>query len=383
MDLISSPSQYVLLLNLLFSVLLFTHLSKGVYRGREKSIKMHTARVRTESMVQRFAKLPISEGYELWDKDYLLAALRFFTFKSDADGAPPFQIAPCLDATGEISLSLQGHDDAKMQFGLAADKYQLIQQPVLAELMRTKITEATDGAPKALEQLQAYLKKMDPEFNGCGSKPDRKLKMGLARCYCYLSELLLNTTEEEELSGVAPEAVKAASLAVELGWDRVHCGYRALGDAQDALGELEKAKEAYNKAISLCPYYSEAYERLIEICKSLKESPSSIIALVDKAIEIHPRASLVREKAFIISEMDGDAAALKFLEEHIQKPPREEMELGGESGGPSMCTLLKAKAAILADGGSMKEALEAAEAAVAAYPRDEEAPRIVNDIKGM
>lgn len=346
-------------------------------------ITMHTVRVRTESMVQRYAKLPISEGYELWDKDYLLAALRFFTFKSDADGAPPFQIAPCLDATGEISLSLQGQDDARIQFGLAADKYQLIQQPVLAELMRIKITEATEGGAKALEQLQAYLKKMDPEHNGCGNKTDRKLKMGLARCYCYLSELLLSTTEEEEPSAVAPEAVKAASLAVELGWDRVHCGHRALGDALDALGEFKKAKEAYSKAISLCPYYSEAHERLVDVCKSLKESPSAIIALLDKAIEVHPRASLVREKAFVISDMDGDAAALKYLDEQISNPPLEEMELGGQTGGPSLCTLLKAKAAILADGGAMKEALEAAEAAVAAFPSDEEAPRIVNDIKGM
>lgn len=344
---------------------------------------MHNARIRTESMVQRFAKLPISEGYELWDKDYPLAALRFFTFKSDADGAPPFQIAPCLDATGEISLRLEGFDDAKTQFGLAADKYQLIFQPLLAELMRTKITEATDGASKALERLKEYLKKMDPEYKGGDSKADRKLKMGLARCYCYLSELILSTAEEDDLSTAAPEAVKAASLAVELGWDRVHCGYRALGDALDALGDFEKAKEAYTKAISLCPYYSEAYERLIDVSKSLKDPPSTLIALLDKALEVRHRASLVREKAFVISDMNGDAAALEFLNENISKPPREEMELCDTSGGPSVCTLLKAKAAILADAGKMKEALEAAEAAAAAYPRDEEAPRLVNDIKGM
>lgn len=342
---------------------------------------MQNVKVRTESMVQRFAKLPISEGYELWDKDYVLAALRFFTFKSDADGAPPFQIAPCIDATGEISLRMQGMEDARIQFGLAADKYQLILQPVLAELMRIKITEATDGATKALEQLKAYLTKMDPEYNGGGAKADRKLKMGLARCYAYLSELILDTADDDKLSAAAAESVKAASLAVELGWDRVHCGHRALGDAYDALGDLVKAKEAYSKAISLCPHYSEAYERLIGVSKALKESPATTIGLLNKAIEIHPRASLVREKAFVISEVDGDAAALEFLDGYISKPPLEEMELGGQAGGPSICTLLKAKAAILADGGKLKEALEVAQAAVTAYAKDEEAPRIVSDIQ--
>lgn len=338
-------------------------------------------KVRTESMVQRFAKLPISEGYELWDKDYVLAALRFFTFKADADGAPPFQIAPCLDATGEISLQIQGFEDAQIQFGLAADKYKLILQPVLADLMRMKIVEATDGAEAALGQLRAFLQTNDPEYNGGGASANRKLKMGLARCYMYLSELLLSTAPDASLKTAAVEAAKAAALSVELGWDRVHCGYRALGDAYDAAEDFAKAREAYTKAISICPHYSEAYERLIELSKTMKDAPATTLELLNKAVEIHPRASLIREKAFVISELNGDEAALNFLDEYISKPPLEEMELGGQSGGPSICTLLKAKAAILADGGKLKEALEAAKAAVASYPKDEEAPRIMNDIQ--
>lgn len=342
---------------------------------------MNNVKVRSESMVQRFAKLPVSEGYELWDKGYQLAAIRFFTFKSDADGAPPFQIAPCLDATGELSIQMQGMEDAQIQFGLAADKYKLIMQPMLAELMRIKITEASESPAKALEQLQEYLKKVDPEYNGGGTAADRKTKMALGRCYAYLCELILDTAEDDKLSSVAGEAVKAASLAVELGWDRVHCGYLALGDAYEAQGDFVKAKEALTKAISLCPHYNAAYERLIGVSKSLKEPPAAILGLVEKAIEIHPRASLIRDKAFLVSEMSGDAAALALLDEHLAKPPLEEMELGGQGTGPSVCTLLKAKAAVLADGGRMKEALEVAEAAVKAYARDEEAPLIVNDIK--
>src|SRR3989338_7765918 len=90
-------------------------------------------RARTQSMAQRLAKQPLSEGFDLWDRGYILGAMRLFTFK--AENAPPFQVGMILDAMGHLLCSLAEWEDAKENFNYAAEKYQLIQQPILAEIM--------------------------------------------------------------------------------------------------------------------------------------------------------------------------------------------------------------------------------------------------------
>lgn len=365
---------------------------------------MQQARTRTESMVQRFAKKPISEGYELWDRDYPLGALRLFTFKSES--APPFLVAPCLDSMAEICVQMKGFEDASEQYCEAAAKYAVIQQPVLAELMRIKNTEVTQGTAAALAALEAFMATADPQRVGGEKEGELKTRSALARCYAYWAELLLTASEGDELSddeaAAARDAAREhAALAVHLGYDRVHVGYGVLGDCEDALGHTRAAVEAYEEAVRLCPHYAQALERLTAILReeplaaqeegeaeaeaegagaeeAIRRGKVKLLGLLDQALEAHPRAALAREKAFLLSELEGDAAALQFLEVQLQHPPVEET---ANSDRGSRCVLLKAKAAVLADGERFPEALEAAKLAVEAQPEDAEALSLVQDIE--
>ncbi|PHR11930.1 MAG: hypothetical protein COA40_09190, partial [Aequorivita sp.] len=176
--------------------------------------EMRAARVRTESMAQRLAKKPMSEGFELWDRGYHLGAMRLFIFK--AETSPPFQLGPCLDAVGHLLLNLEEYADAKENFGYAAEKYELIQQPILAELMNVKGVEAMEGPASAVQRLQAYLSAADP--NRGASAFDAKTKAGVARSFAYLAELYLKV----DATAHAGQAIADAEYAVSLGWDRVH-----------------------------------------------------------------------------------------------------------------------------------------------------------------
>lgn len=340
-------------------------------------------------MVQRFAKKPISEGYDLWDCGYLFGALRLFLFKSES--APPFQMGPCIDAMAEISLEMGSDDDAKDTFAIAADKYKLIQQPILAELMRTKLACMMNGPTAAKEHLEAFLKEADPEKNGGGAKADMKTRSALARSYAYLAELLLDSASAEdkqngednsqpsaEMVEVAPRAAEAAQLAVNLGWDRVHTGYLVLGECYEVMQELEKAKEAYGQAVQHCPRYLQALDRLVDVMKSLGAPRKDVLTILDQAIDAHPHADHLREKAFLLSEAESDEAALNFINSALENPPVEEME--STASPATVAMLLKAKAAILADGGKLAEALAAAQEAVKVCPQDEEAAIISADI---
>lgn len=333
---------------------------------------MRAARVRTESMAQRLAKKPMSEGFDLWDRGYSLGAMRLFIFK--AETSPPFQLGPCLDAIGHLLLNLEEYADAKENFGYAAEKYELIQQPVLAELMKFKGAEAVEGAQVVLPQLAAYLGATDPQRSAASF--DAKTKSGVARAFAYLAELYLKVD-----AAYVGNAIVDAEYAVSLGWDRVHTGYVVLGEAKQAAGDLAGALEAFEKAIQLCPNYLLAYEHAIFCAKQLQDKSKSL-ALLNAAIGVHARSALIREKAFLISELGNDAEALQFLEELIANPPPEETEAVNIGGGSTLATLLKAKAAILADGGRMEEALAAAKKALEVNPGDEEAESIVADIQG-
>ncbi|KEG13397.1 hypothetical protein DQ04_01031100 [Trypanosoma grayi] len=345
---------------------------------------MRQGRLRTESTVQRFAKTAIGEGFDLWDRDYLLGAMRLFLFKGET--APPFQVGPCMDATGEILVQMEEYEDAAEQFTAAAEKYTLIQQPELAKLMRIKAVECTQGPQAALEQLSALIREQSVAQGNRGMTP------ALARMHAYHADLLLKTaTEAEAEADVVQKAVEAAKVSCHHAWDRMHTGCVVFGDALQAAGNLEEACKAYEHAVESNPNCIAALERHIRILKQfideasdearLKALRKEMLGLLDSAITLHPRPTLLREKAFLLSETEGDAAALAFLDPLIQNPPPEEADAAGGVAGKTVATLLKAKAAILADGGSMKEALEVAEAALRETPGDEEAAAIVAEIQ--
>ncbi|CAJ1005510.1 putative Tetratricopeptide repeat [Leishmania naiffi] len=349
-------------------------------------------RKRTESLSKIYSKKPISEGYALWDRDYLLAAMRVFTFK--AEGAPPFVLAPYLDSVAEITLQMHDLEDAAEQFAIAAGKYQLIDQKVLADLMRFKVTEVSSSAEIALEQVQAYLAAQDPQANGGGETSTAQTKSALARVYAYLADLLLGSLDEEKPDeAVLAQALTAAELAVRLGWDRDHCGWLIVGDVHAASGNYKKAKEAYGKALQRCPHYAKALERQTGVLQQLVRAAEEcgddankaslnkeLLSLLDRSIEVHPLANTFREKAFLLSEMEGDDAALAFVAETLEHPPQEEIEVIGSSAKETTSTLLKAKAAILADGNQLDAALEAATKALEVNPNDDEARSIICDL---
>ncbi|KAG5511637.1 hypothetical protein JKF63_07234 [Porcisia hertigi] len=349
-------------------------------------------RKRTESLSKIYSKKPISEGYALWDRDYLLAAMRVFTFK--AEGAPPFVLAPYLDSVAEITLQMQDFEDAAEQFAIAASKYQLIDQKVLADLMRFKVTEVSGSAEIALEQVQAYLAAQDPQLNGGIENSTPQTKCAFARVYAYLADLLLRSLDEMQPCGaVLTQARMAAELAVQLGWDRDHSGWLVVGDVHAASGDYEKAREAYGKALQKCPHYAKALERQISVLQQLVRAAEDkadnaskaalnveILSLLNRSIEVHPLANTFREKAFLLSEIQGDEAALAFVAETLENPPQEEIDVIGSSAKEMKATLLKARAAILADGDQLEAALEAATQALEVNPGDEEAKSIIRDL---
>lgn len=352
-------------------------------RDQEQSALMHGRR-RTESMVQRFSKTSIGEGFDLWDRDYLLGAMRFFLFK--AETAPPFQVGICMDATGEILVQMEEYEDAGEQFSAAAAKYTLIQKPELAKLMSMKAVECSQGPHAALDQVTGFLAEQRAALASGGMTP------ALARIHAYQAELLLKTAEDGAKKELVTKAAEVARLACFSGWDRAHTAHVVLGNALRLLGRIDEAREEYAAAVRSNASCITALERHMDLLKVLIEEAADearvqalnndLRRLLDSAIALHPRSTLLRAKAFVLSETEGDAAALAFLDPLIQNPPPEEADAaGGVVVGETLATLLKAKAAILADGGNMDEALRVAEAALRESPSDDEAAAIVAEIR--
>ena len=321
-------------------------------------------------MAQRLSKKPISEGFDLMDRGYGLGAMRLFIFK--AETSPPFQLGPCLDAIGHLLAAMEEGADAKENFGYAAEKYELIQQPVLAHLMKVRGIEATEGPAAALQSLDAFLQETDAGRQA--HTLDAKTKSGLARGYYIRADLAFKVDPEAN----AAQALADAEYAASMGWDRVHLAHYLIGIIKLAVGDAAGGQQALEQCIATNANYFAAYEALIP---SVKQSDrDKALQLMDAAIALHPRSALLREKAFTISECGNDVEALAFLEALIADPPHEETE-SLSFGGTTAATLLKAKAAILADGGNMEQALAAAEQATQASPGDEEAENIIADIK--
>ncbi|ESL07440.1 hypothetical protein TRSC58_04870 [Trypanosoma rangeli SC58] len=348
-------------------------------KGKDKSV-FKQGRCRIEPTMQRFAKTAISEGFELWDRDYLLGAMRLFLFKGET--APPFQVGPCMDATGEILVQMDEYEDAGEQFAGAAAKYALIQQPELARLMEIKALECSQGPQAALEEVTPYLAQQiaAPIF--------RELSPALARIQVYKAGLMLRTAADAKTT---EKAVETARQACHSGWDRTHLAHILVGDGLRALGRVEEAFESYADAVKFNANCITALERQIELLKFLISETSDasrqnqlrqeLLQLLDRAIALHPRSTLLREKAFLLSETEGDVAALQFLDPLLQNPPPEEADAAGGVAGQTVATLLKAKAAILADGGKLTEALQVAKAALRESPGDAEAEAIVADLQ--
>lgn len=336
---------------------------------------MRAARVRTESMAQRLAKKPLSEGFELWDKGYVLGAMRLFIFK--AENSPPFQLGPCLDAVGHLLMDLEEYPDAIENLGYAAEKYNLIDQPLLAKLMGVKALEASEGAEAALAKLLADV---TAEFDG---KPkaeiealEPKVKSALARALNFRAELLFEIDPAKN----AEKALADAELAASLQWDRVFLAHYTIGMVKDFLGDVDGALGAFDECVVLNESFLAGYEAILSLLKK-KGDNEKLLEVATHANALHPRADFIRTKAFAMAELGNDAGALKLLNDAIANPPCEETE-AILAGGNESSTLLKAKAAILADAGKLEEALEAAQHAVSVGGRnDEEAAHLVEDIK--
>jgi len=322
---------------------------------------MSKARIRTESMVQRLSKKPISEGFELWDRGYLFGAIRLFQFK--VENTPPFQVAPCLEALAML-LQQMGEDvDAQEQYTVAIEKYEMIQQPWNARYMKCCMTEIQGGPLAALAEVREVIRAADTHKEP--STWDEKTKAQIAKLYGYRAHLHWLT--EDYAAGEAD-----ATRACELGWDRVHVGLFTLGCCQYELGNVDQASQTFLKATQKNSRYLAAFEQLIEIYKS-QENYEKALEMITIALEIHPKCSLIRDRAYALSELKMNDEALQVLDEGITKPPNDET-------GDSTSQLHRAKAAVLADMTRYDEALACLDAALDLTPGDDAATRMKADI---
>lgn len=322
-------------------------------------------------MAVKLAKKPLSEGFDLWDRGYFLGAMRLFIFK--AETLPPFQIAGCLDAMAHLLLRLEEVQDARDNFNFAAEKYELIQQPIVHRVMQIKGIEAMEGTDAALKEMQSYI---DGDFNTHRQSEDPRTPLGIGRAYHYYAELLASSSSD---TSVLQQALNFACQAVTFKFDRYFLGFLTIGDIQLRLGNSAAAEAAFREAIATNANCIAAYENLIALAQGRGDNAATL-QLLTHAIELHPKSSFIRDKAFLLAESGNDVEALSFLDRYIADPPHEETE-ALVMGGSSSANLLKAKAAILADLGRMPEAAAAAREALKNAPNDEEAQRLVADIE--
>lgn len=330
-------------------------------------------RARTQSMAQRLSKQPLSEGFDLWDRGYVLGSMRLFTFK--AENAPPFQVGMILDAMGHLLLQLGEFEDARENFTFATEKYELIQQPILAKIMSAKAVEATKGPEEAFALIDEAVKQFDGEKQSFDATLKDKIKAPFGRLYHYRAQLLLQLEKVDE-------ALVDVKHAVELGYDRIHLSLALLGNIEEEKGNKEAAVSAYQACITKNPNLVSAY---LPLAMLLKEDGKLDAAkeTLDKAIALHPRAVFLRQKAYLLSEAGAEKDALEFLDAQIAHPPHEEAEAMFSASGSAVGEFHKAKAAILADAGKMAEAKVSLQAALALYKDDEEANSMMNAINNI
>eukprot|EP01060_Flectonema_neradi_P037164 TRINITY_DN739_c1_g2_i1.p1 TRINITY_DN739_c1_g2~~TRINITY_DN739_c1_g2_i1.p1 ORF type:complete len:391 (+),score=104.86 TRINITY_DN739_c1_g2_i1:76-1248(+) len=338
-----------------------------------------TGRIRTESMIDRLGRKPLSEGFELWDRDYMLGALRLFQCKLEV--APPFEVAACLDAVGDILVGIEELDEALEHYNQAVDKYSMINKIMLSELMRCKAIELQEdkgGAEAALEQVDKTLAAFDSRAAEGKSGEEllgefKSQGAAVGRLYQYRAELLASSKRFDE-------ALTAVDMAIALNCDRIHIAHGIRGDMLMELEKDDDAILAYEAAIAARPLFVAAFESLAKAYRSGGKD-SKALEIIDKALEIHPKAVLIRDKAFVLSNMKQDDEALNILDTAIKNPPHEETEtLSAVGGSVSSSTLLKAKAAILADLQRYEEANKELAIVLESDADDEEASLMRKDI---
>eukprot|EP01065_Artemidia_motanka_P048680 TRINITY_DN789_c1_g1_i1.p2 TRINITY_DN789_c1_g1~~TRINITY_DN789_c1_g1_i1.p2 ORF type:complete len:411 (+),score=166.88 TRINITY_DN789_c1_g1_i1:79-1233(+) len=328
------------------------------------------ARVRTESMIQRLSKKPLQDGFDLWDKDYVLGALRLFQCK--LEGCPPFEQAPCLEAIACILVVIEELEEAVEHFQLAAEKYDLVQKKPLACLMRARMAEVQTGPEEAIRVCGEGLADHD-----AGADIPAAQKPQVARLLIFRADLHGKT--KNELAGI-----KDADAAIALGPmilkanDTVHTAHFTKGQLLQSLDKVDEAAKAFTAATTARPEHFASWEALSGI-KQQQGDLDGALQAIDKAFALHGKAALLRNKAFVLSEMGRDDDALKVCDEAIAKPPHEETEaLTGPAG--SVAILHQAKAAILADSGKLEEAAMCLKEALKCDPQDSDALRMSADI---
>lgn len=322
-------------------------------------------------MAQRLAKKPISEGFELWDRGYTLGAMRLFIFK--AENSPPFQIAPCLDGLAHLLLKMEEGQDAQENFGYAAEKYSLIQQPITAAVMAAKGRQAVGDLDGALQDLNVLLDQVDPERKGAA---EAKSLGQLARAYHFKAELHYYKEDYQQ-------ALVDVKMALQLGegnWDRVFQAYHTYGLVAVQLGDQETARQCFEKTINLNKNFLYAYEDLLDTYQALGANNSERLNLISMAIDCHPRANFIKQKAFLMSDMGQDAEAFQMLDSYIANPPHEETEAVLDLGGNAVAVFVKAKAGILADRGDFAQAKGVLIELLQKSPNDDEAKNMLEQI---
>jgi len=321
-------------------------------------------------MIQRLSKKPLSEGYELWDKGYILGALRLFQCK--LEGCPPFEVAPCTDAVGAILEIIEELDEAVEHYDLAAEKYDTIQKKVLGSLMRAKSAAAKGDPEGALKLCNEGLADHDK-----GAEIDQAKKFQYARLLMTRADLHAQAKNfEAGLKDITD------AIGLEPGYDKpgqaTHLAHYSKGLIYSDMEDFESADKAFTAAVGLRPEHFASWEALFRTKKELGQLAPAVDAL-DKAFALHGKAELVREKAFTLSEMGKDDEALEVCDKAIENPPHEETEA---FTGPaeSVAILHKAKAAILADAGNMDDAAKAIKDALTCDPQDPDAMRMSADI---
>jgi tetratricopeptide (TPR) repeat protein len=100
-------------------------------------------------------------------------------------------------------------------------------------------------------------------------------------------------------------------------------GFRRLGDAYAATGDLEKARESYAKALELNPDYEEVHEALGQIYYDQKNYEAAVESLT-RARTFAPRSDTV---AYLLGlaydKLGAHEQAIKILETAIDLNPRE------------------------------------------------------------
>ena len=384
---------------------------------------MDKVRVRTESMIVRLSKKSISEGFELLDKGYVLGAMRLFMFK--ADTAPPFEAVICFDCIGQILLQMGELEDAAEHFENATERYQMIMQPILSELMRVQKIQATQGASEAiakcLQLIDAQLEGKEVGTELSDMFPDLKSKSAMCRVYATLAGLyveLVNTYLDENnidslenntpdaqrhcvhIQDLLAKALVAINASLSIGkWDRIHMAIYTKAQILERKSKFSphgaqstEYLDLYKQCIDMNGNYILAYEKLLSHCSMVDANAKSPLThdlvenLFQQALSHHPKSDIIVQFAYFLSDISKDNEGIALLDKYISEPPNEEGKsfiITKDSTEQLISKLYRAKAAILADNDLVHEAIESVQQGLALCPSDELSNKMLADLNSL